>query len=104
MRLDEERDPYSELHDLLALAGAGDADRIYDWIDQRRWSRTRNAALLGFAHAFGALANGKLLSAAAHFERALPELSSLGGSRAQNELFHEIHAFALGASMTAKAA
>ena len=81
-RLEDERDPYSELHDLLALAGAGDAARIYDWIDDRRWSHERNTTLLGFAQAFGALASGKLLSAAAHFERSLPELASLGGSRA----------------------
>ena len=99
-RLDDERDPYVELHDLLAVAGVGDAARIYDWIDHRRWSHERNTTLLGFAQAFGALASGKLLSAAAHFERALPELPSLGGSRAQNELFHEIHALTLSASVS----
>ena len=96
-RLDDERDPYVELHDLLALAGAGDAARIHDWIGARRSIDEPNSTLLGFAEAFGALASGKLLSAAAHFERALPELPSLGGSRAQNELFHEIYALTSGA-------
>lgn len=103
-RLSQERDPYSELHDLLALAGAGDAGRIYDWMDERRWYRERNPTLLRFAHAFGALANGKLLSAAAHFERALPELPTLGGSRAQNELFYEIHELTLDAVEAPQAA
>jgi hypothetical protein len=92
-RLSVEREPYVELHDLLALTGASDAQSIASWIERRRWDAKRNQTLLGFAQAFLHLASGQLLDAAAHFERVLPSMGTLGGSRAQNELFHELYRF-----------
>jgi hypothetical protein len=104
VRLRAEREPYAELHDLLALAGAQDARSITDWIGDRQWNQSREDTLLGFARAFLALARGNLLRAADVLEPLLPALPMLGGSRAQNELFHDIHRFARDAAPRARVA
>jgi len=92
-RLGLKREPYVELHDLLALTGARDVQSIAGWLELRRRETKRNQTLLGFAQGLLHLASGQLLDAAAHFERVLPALGTLGGSRAQNELFDELYRF-----------
>lgn len=91
-RLRRERPAYSELHDLLALAGARDAHAIDAWITERERAVAPDETLLGFSRGFRALANDDPHLAANELDVVLPELSTLGGSRAQNELFHQIHA------------
>ena len=89
--------PYVELHHLLALAGAGDGSSITRW----RGTRARDASSLS-DHVLSRMAEGLGAFAAQDYSRAAvtltataPQVSRLGGSRAQNELFE--HHFAGGA-------
>ena len=83
---------YVELHHLLALAGAGDQLSIY------RWRKTRTTAasspddqvLTRMADGLGAFAAREYSRAAVTLAAAAPQVSRLGGSRAQNELFELI--------------
>ena len=95
-RVHIERTPYEALHDLLALAGARDAETIGSWVGKADRNRDCDETLLGFGHAFLALALGDLRTTASRLERVLPRVSTLGGSRAQNELFEDIHRLARG--------
>jgi hypothetical protein len=95
-RMHSKRDPYVELHDLLALAGAGDVNGLDDWL-HRSWLRSHNPSsdaddtLRDFARALRAYAAGRYAVAARTFPAALAALPRLGGSRAQNELFVAIY-------------
>lgn len=93
-RVQGERTPYETLHDLLALAGARDAESISRWVGNAERNRSCDDTLLGFGQAFLALALGDLQTTASRLERVLPGVSTLGGSRAQNTLFEDIHRFA----------
>jgi hypothetical protein len=84
--------PYVELHHLLALAGAGDGSSISRW----RSARTRDVASLS-DHVLTRMAEGLGSFVAQDYSRAAVTLaatalqvSRLGGSRAQNELFELI--------------
>ena len=84
--------PYVELHHLLALAGAGDGSSITRW----RRTRARDASSLS-DHVLSRMAEGLDAFAAQDYSRAAvtltamaPQVSRLGGSRAQNELFEQI--------------
>jgi len=84
--------PYVELHHLLALAGAGDGASITRW----RGTRARDASSLS-DHVLSRMAEGLDAFAAQDYSRAAvtlaaaaPQVSRLGGSRAQNELFEHI--------------
>ena len=91
-----ERTPYETLHDLLALAGPRDAEAIGRWVGNAEKNPGCDETLLGFGHAFLALALGDLQTTVSRLERVLPRVSTLGGSRAQNTLFEDIHRFARG--------
>jgi hypothetical protein len=84
--------PYVELHNLLALAGAGDTSGLDEWLDRHA---TRAPLLRRMAVGLRAFAAGNYRYAAAALAAALPRISELGGSRAQNELFHDIARTAL---------
>jgi hypothetical protein len=88
-RLDAPRSPYVVLHDLLALAGAGDTDSIARWLSLPRASTPTHRLLEHFARGLACLASADHSTAASAFAIALPGLPSLGGSRAQNDLYHE---------------
>ncbi|UCF46595.1 MAG: hypothetical protein JSU89_05270 [Myxococcales bacterium] len=81
--------PYVELHHLLALAGAGDGSSINRW----RSTRTRDGSSLSghvltrMAEGLGALVAQDYARAAVTLAATAPQISRLGGSRAQNELF-----------------
>jgi hypothetical protein len=84
--------PYVELHHLLALAGAGDGSSISRW----RSARARDVASLS-DHVLTRMAEGLGSFVAQDYSRAAvtlaamaPQISRLGGSRAQNELFELI--------------
>jgi hypothetical protein len=89
-RLGTPRDVYVKLHDLLALAGAGDTARLNGWLRQQRQSCDADLTLAAFARALCSYSAGDYAHAASSFSEALPGLSALGGSRAQNQLFHAI--------------
>jgi len=103
-RLQAGCEPYAALHDLLALAGARDVRSITDWLHDRHTDCTADEIVFGFARSCLALAQGDLLRAANGLEPVLPELPSLGGSRAQNELFHDIYRFACESGSRARVA
>ncbi len=85
--LDEPRDHYTTLHHLLALAGAGDGDAIARWLGRHSVREARDETLHALGVALHALTRGELSLARRAFRAGLPQVSSLGGSRAQNELF-----------------
>ena len=84
--------PYVELHHLLALAGAGDVAAIKRW----HLTRARDASSLSdrvltrMAEGLDAFAAQDYSRAAVTLIKAVPQVSRLGGSRAQNQLFELI--------------
>jgi hypothetical protein len=84
--------PYVELHGLLALAGAGDVEGLDRWIRRRpKLAASRSATLVErMALGFRAFAAGDFDQASLLFAAVVPNVSEIGGSRAQNELFSEI--------------
>ena len=85
-------DPYVELHGLLALAGAGDAESLDWWLARRDPAGLSRAERLVWQMGEGlrSYASGDYRRAAAKLAEAVPNVSEIGGSRAQNELFVEI--------------
>lgn len=84
--------PFVELHHLLAFAGAGDQSSIERW----RSTRTREVSSLS-GHVLTRMAEGLGAFVAQDYPRAAVtltatarQISRLGGSRAQNELFELI--------------
>jgi hypothetical protein len=90
-RLARPSSPYVELHCLLALAGVGDVDGLDHWLRGRRETEDPRAKLLaqmGVGLRSFAAADYEL--AAVVLATAVPKLSELGGSHAQNLLFQSI--------------
>jgi hypothetical protein len=95
-------DPYVELHNLLALAGARDADGIDAWLDAHRAEESDShptkaasasgGVLVRMADALGAYTHKHYRRAASLLREVVPEVQLIGGSRAQNELFMELAA------------
>jgi hypothetical protein len=91
-RMQRPSDPFVELHNLLALAGAGDVAGI------DRWLKSQSAKLLSrrgqlveqMALSLRAYAAGYYRHAAIIMQRTVPKLSLVGGSRAQNLLFAQL--------------
>jgi hypothetical protein len=92
--LDSSADPFVELHDLLALAGARDLDGIAAWREARLDGprSTSSGILVRMADALGAYAQKHYRRAADLLGGVLAALPSIGGSGAQNELFREMQA------------
>jgi len=84
--------PYVELHHLLALAGADDASSITRWRDTRARdvSSLSDHILNRMGEGLGAFAAQDYSRAAVKLAATAPQVSRLGGSRAQNELFELI--------------
>lgn len=76
--------PYVTLHHLLALAGAGDAASIVRWVELDSHERP---LLTAMAEGLRRYAAGNYAKAAAFLTPASRQVSELGGSRAQNQLF-----------------
>jgi hypothetical protein len=87
-------DPFVELHNLLALAGARDADGIDAWLDAHRSETPSESAsiLVRMADALGAYTHKHYRRAARLLGEVAPQVRRIGGSRAQNELFAELAA------------
>jgi len=84
--------PYVELHNLLALAGAGDVAGLDRWHDRQTSApRTRARALVErVARGLRAYAVADYGQCAAILGPAVPCLGEVGGSRGQNRLFRQI--------------
>jgi len=91
-RLEVPSDPFVEMHNLLALAGAGDLENLLRWAREapRRGDPRQRRIVERFAVALTAYVTGRYRYAAKNFADLVPRLSEIGGSRAQNQLFEEI--------------
>ncbi|MDX1384022.1 MAG: hypothetical protein R3190_10295, partial [Thermoanaerobaculia bacterium] len=93
-RHDPDGEPYTELHHVLALAGAGDVRELDRWLDEwiddgtcRTAPDGRCRTLLAVAYGLRCFAAGDYLAAARLLAKSAPSVARLGGSRAQNQLF-----------------
>jgi len=92
-RLTHPSSPYVELHCLLALAGAADVDGLDRWLHGRRATEDPRAKLLAqMGVGLRAFAAGDYELSALVLATAVPRVSELGGSHAQNLLFEDIAA------------
>ncbi|MEM7366082.1 MAG: hypothetical protein AAF525_18865 [Pseudomonadota bacterium] len=84
-------DPFIQLHQLLAFAGARDVNSLRVYVTRLSLEVTPTAQTLrAMANALLSLAEGAYQQAADRIARRLPELISLGGSHAQQSLFTEL--------------
>lgn len=85
-------DTFIELHNLLALAGAGDPASIERWIDAvpAFGEPVRECLLRRVAIALRAYTTRAYDQAVSVLESVLPHLALIGGSREQNRLFTDI--------------
>ena len=90
-RLTRPSTPYVELQCLLALAGAGDLDGLDRWLRERPTSKDPQANLLvQMGIGLRAFAADDYELASVVLAAAVPKVSELGGSHAQNQLFRDI--------------
>jgi len=90
-RLTRPSSPYVELHCLLALAGAGDVEGLDRWVRGRSETLDHRAKLLTqMGVGLRALAAEDYELSALVLASAVPKVSALGGSHAQNQLFRDI--------------
>jgi hypothetical protein len=83
--------PYVALHCLLALAGAGDVDGLDRWLHGRRATEDSHAkVLVQMGVGLRAFAAGDYELSSVVLAAAVPKVSALGGSHAQNLLFEDI--------------
>ena len=91
-RMRRPAEPYVKLHNLLALAGAGDVasldSRLASHEQDRHSASTENLLWMGWG--LRAFAAGDYSAAAAMLKEGVPNVSKLGGSHGQNLLFGEI--------------
>jgi hypothetical protein len=99
---DHRHDPYVELHDALALAGAGDLGSLDRWLDTHldHAGSEEDRILLKTAWGLRSVASRDYGVAAVLLADAEVEASQLGGSRAQNALFEQIRDAAASRSST----
>lgn len=91
------RHPFVQLHNLLALAGAGDVAGIRRYFEASAAARPApgERQLRQCAPALQALAAGSWRQAGQLLYAVMPEISSIGGSGAQNRLFEQLAAWCL---------
>ena len=84
-------DRYVELHNLLALAGAGDLYSLDRWLRSNAMHECFEDTVLGqLGTGLRAFASADYETASLFLDRAVPQVFRLGGSRAQNRLFEQI--------------
>lgn len=90
--------PFVQLHNLLAIAGAGDVTGIDSWHESVSATAMSpgERRLLQFAPALKALAARSWREAGVLLQETAREISSIGGSRAQNGLFEQLAAWCAG--------
>ncbi len=83
---------FVKLHNLLALAGAGDIENLDAWIhDQTTDTSSQDEGLvIRFAGALRSFATGDFATAASDLATLAPKVTRIGGSRAQNEIFFKM--------------
>ncbi len=80
---------FVKLHNLLALAGAGDIENLDKWTRRQTTHACspEDGLLLRFAVTLKSFAAGDFANAASDLATLAPKVSRIGGSRAQNEIF-----------------
>jgi len=86
---------YVELHNLLALAGAGDVSSLDAWLRSRADISIRGRVLHGIGRGLRSFTAGDYSDAAAELIANVPSVALLGGSSGQNEVFEQIQREAL---------
>jgi len=91
-RMQRPSDPFVELHNLLALAGACDLASIEQWLQRRPDGVPSRPEHLveRMAVALHAYTTRAYQHAATVLQSVVPQLSQIGGSRAQNQLFQRL--------------
>jgi len=89
--LESSKGTYATLHSIMALAGAGDVTGIDAWLNERKTVDDADETFMALVRGFRAFAAGDYTEAEIELASALPNLSEVGGSRAQNELFERAH-------------
>jgi len=93
--LEAEADDFVVLHDLLALAGAGDVPNLDLWLRaQTPGGAGSRKVLPQLGEGLRAFANEDYEVAARVLRTSMPHLSAVGGSDAQRQLFQQITEFA----------
>jgi hypothetical protein len=92
LRMRRLSDPFVEVHNLLALAGAGDIESIARWLRRRALAAggRKERLVTRVAMALKAYAARDYHEAARVLAGVMPYLSEIGGSRAQRQLFEAI--------------
>jgi hypothetical protein len=84
--------PYVQLHNLLALAGAGDFESLNRHISSQKLFESSGSTHIVYdmAVALSAFVTRQNRYAADIFARVVPRIGEIGGSKAQNQLFEQI--------------
>ncbi|NIO42256.1 MAG: hypothetical protein GTO41_20140 [Burkholderiales bacterium] len=85
--LQRSNNPFTQIHHLLALAGAGDRHSIQEF-SERQLPRT--SIVRRFATACDALAKRAYSQAREQLSAVLPDLGKVGGSHAQQGIFEQL--------------
>lgn len=91
-RMRRPRDPFTELHNLLALAGAGDLGSLNEYVKTGAGDSFDKRLVARLAAALLAYVKGHYDRAADLLRRLLPRIPEIGGSRAQVQLFEQMAA------------
>jgi hypothetical protein len=83
--------PFAEVHHLLALAGSRDTQSLTRWL-RRRGRRGSAGLIVRIGEALRDYTQTNYRRAADVLSEIVPEIASIGGSRAQNQLFPELQA------------
>lgn len=94
-RMRRPSDSFTELHNLLALAGAGDRGSLDKYMKTRTADSIDMRLVAKLANALLAYVKGHYYGAADLLWRLLPRIPEIGGSRAQIELFEQMAAASL---------
>ena len=89
-RMHRPGDPFTELHNLLALAGAGDLESLDTYMNTRTADSLRMRLVFKVATALSAYVKGHYRLAANLLWRLLPRIPEIGGSWAQIQLFEQL--------------
>jgi hypothetical protein len=82
--------PFVQIHHLLALAGAGDGTSIRGWLQHDK----RHPVVVRFGLVCMALAERAYSEADQRLQAMLPNLTQIGGSNAQGQLFNQLSGWA----------
>jgi hypothetical protein len=99
-RMRRPSDPFTELHNLLALAGAGDLKSLDAYTNSCTADSFRRHLVCKLAKALSAYVKGHYRRAADLLWRLLPKIAEIGGSRAQIQLFEQMAAASWRRAMT----